>query len=358
MVINYKIVGKEEGFKALEYFVILNDFCSGCSICQAVCPEDVIKFDEYPYLDGNCTKCGYCLEVCPRCDISRKEIEKKLFGKYETNLLGYYKKIIAMKTNIKGQDGGAVTYILKYLLENDLIDAALVTFHEKQKAYPKIVTNADDVVKAAGTKYTMSNVLYLLKDSLKYERVAVVALPCQIEAIRKFQFNKVGEVDLTKNIKLIIGLFCKSNFLYELFTDLIGEKYSINLDSIRKVDIKGKYFYVYLPDGVKKIPLKEVRRYKRFGCNYCIDFPARMADLSVGSVGSDKGYSTIIIRTENGEMFLDKILKQKDIDLKENVDILSIEKLSKLKFDENIKEVKNKIISYLPFHLKHLGDLL
>ncbi len=358
MIVDYKMLGKEEGFKALEYYIILNELCSGCSMCQAICPEDVIKFDEYPYLDGECTKCGYCLEACPRANIDRRILEERIFGKYENDLIGSFKKIVAIKTNISGQDGGAVTYILKTLIEDGYIDAAIVTFHNKQKAYPKIVTDANEILKSSGTKYTMSNCLYLLKEAEKYNNIAIVALPCQIEAMRKFQFEKIGEKDLMKNVKLIIGLFCKSNFFYELFTELIREKYSIDLDSIEKVDIKGKYLHVYLKDSKKKIPMKEVNVYKRHGCKYCLDFSARMADISIGSVGSDKGYSTVIVRTDTGMEVFNKILEKKEIEIIENVNIDSINKLSMTKFEENLKEIKKKVMMNLPFYLRQYGDVL
>ncbi len=356
---DYKVIGKEEGFKALEYYIIFNELCTGCGMCQAICPENAIDYDEYPYLKDKCTKCGYCLEACPRTNIDRKELEKKIFGEYANDLLGSYKKVFAMKTNVKGQDGGAVTYILKRLLEEKFIDAAIVTFHKNQKAYPEIVSDPNRLLLSSGTKYTMSNSLKLLKDSLKYKNVAIVALPCQVEAIRKFQYEKVGDIDLTRSIRLIIGLFCKSNFLHSLFTDLIAEKYSINLESIEKVDIKGKYLYIYLKEDKKyKIPLKEILQYKRYGCNYCIDFTARMADISIGSIGSKEGFSTVIVRTDMGLSAIERILNDKDVEISDNIDFDSIHKLAKTKFTESMKEIKRKIIENLPFYLKQYGDLL
>lgn len=46
--------------------------CTGCSVCEAVCPLQSIKMvsDEqgflYPVIDKNkCVACGKCIEVCP-----------------------------------------------------------------------------------------------------------------------------------------------------------------------------------------------------------------------------------------------------------------------------------------------------
>ncbi|MHC1610125.1 MAG: Coenzyme F420 hydrogenase/dehydrogenase, beta subunit C-terminal domain, partial [Candidatus Methanospirareceae archaeon] len=39
----------------------------------------------------------------------------------------------------------------------------------------------------------------------------------------------------------------------------------------------------------------------RNNCFYCEDFTAKLADISVGSVGSPEGSSTVIIRSKKGE---------------------------------------------------------
>ena len=43
------------------------------------------------------------------------------------------------------------------------------------------------------------------------------------------------------------------------------------------------------------------------GCVYCDDFTAKLADISVGSVGSDDGYSTVIVRSKKGKKLLENL---------------------------------------------------
>ncbi len=43
------------------------------------------------------------------------------------------------------------------------------------------------------------------------------------------------------------------------------------------------------------------------GCVYCDDFTAKLADISVGSVGSEDGYSTVIVRSEKGKKLLENL---------------------------------------------------
>ena len=55
------------------------------------------------------------------------------------------------------------------------------------------------------------------------------------------------------------------------------------------------------------MPIKEVAPMARKGCHYCLDYTSYFADISVGSVGSDDGWSTVFVRTERGEKYLNKV---------------------------------------------------
>jgi coenzyme F420 hydrogenase subunit beta len=47
-------------------------------------------------------------------------------------------------------------------------------------------------------------------------------------------------------------------------------------------------------------PIKDFHGSALKGCDECADFLGRAADISVGSVGSDAGYSSVLIRTASG----------------------------------------------------------
>ncbi len=54
-------------------------------------------------------------------------------------------------------------------------------------------------------------------------------------------------------------------------------------------------------------------------CHYCDDFTAQFADVSVGSVGSKKGYSTVIVRSKAGEKLLKNLNAAKELVDKEEI---------------------------------------
>ena len=69
--------------------------------------------------------------------------------------------------------------------------------------------------------------------------------------------------------------------------------------------------------------------------SFCDDFASRFADVSVGSVGSKKGYSTVIVRSMAGE----KLLKALGVN-KEPVDKEEIARLAKFKRERAKKNFK------------------
>ena len=109
-------------------------------------------------------------------------------------------------------------------------------------------------------------------------------------------------VPFFKNIKYKIGLFCMEAFSYEGILSLIKEKFEQDFTRVTKMDISGGKFIIYLDSGEDlNVPLKEIKSYARHNCHYCEDLTADYADISVGSIGSPSGWSTVITRNEKGE---------------------------------------------------------
>jgi coenzyme F420 hydrogenase subunit beta len=367
-ILQYRWLGREEGYTALEHEVIFRDLCSGCGACEAVCPDDVIEVDEYPKLVGKCTNCGYCLALCPRSFSSNAEAERKLFGEVDESLLGHGEVKMATRAVEQGiieeaQDGGFVTALLKYLLENKLVDGAIVSAIDEEepwKPVPKLITSAEELKNTGGTRYSNSASIRVLKEAKKrgLKELALVGVPCQIEGLRKIQNYPIEDVELPR-VKLAIALFCKGNFLYGgLMKDLIAGKYEIDLREMTRIDIKGKNVVVNVGDEELLIPLKEAHEHLRQGCKVCFDFTSRLSDFSVGSVGSPKGYSTVIARTKLAAEILDKMEAEKVIEAQglktEKPGVEMIELLQKIKERDAKKHTRKKIMDALPLPFRNL----
>jgi coenzyme F420 hydrogenase subunit beta len=353
---------REEGFTALEHEVVYRELCSGCGLCVAACPEDVIGFVEYPKLIGKCTNCGYCLMVCPRSFLPKDEIEERLFGKTEENI-GVVLGVYAVKSKEKGQDGGFVTSLLKYMLKKKLIDGAVVSKIDSKKTWkplPSVATTAKEVEEAAGSRYSTSPNLSVLKEAKKkgLKKIAVVGTACHVDGTAKLKLYPVENVDLGDMVKYSISVFCKSNFIYSMLHEVLEEKEGINLGNVDKFDIKGKNLLVYERGVEKKVPLKEIRGHERLGCKICDDFTGRFADFAVGSVDSPSGHSTVITRTKEADKILKDMKKEGLIEL-ENIAREELSVTSKL--SENKRKSARKAINVivreeLPMPLKFLWE--
>jgi coenzyme F420 hydrogenase subunit beta len=100
-----------------------------------------------------------------------------------------------------------------------------------------------------------------------------------------------------------IGLFCNENFPKDSFRRLL-EYYGFSPAAVLKVDISEGKMHIHTGKRVESLPVKEVSRFARGGCKFCPDFENMCAEISVGNTGSEKGWSTVIVRTERAEKFI------------------------------------------------------
>ncbi|MGB3944382.1 MAG: Coenzyme F420 hydrogenase/dehydrogenase, beta subunit C-terminal domain, partial [Methanothrix sp.] len=133
--------------------------------------------------------------------------------------------------------------------------------------------------------------------------------PCQIQALRKVQLLEEPYKFGQEKIGLLVGLFCMENFEHELlFPHLVEGKFGFKAEEVDKFEVQKGMFRVLSGDKVKEVPLEETDDYVWKGCGPCFDFAAELADVSVGSVGSKAGWSTVLTRTDLGAKVYDSAL--------------------------------------------------
>jgi coenzyme F420 hydrogenase subunit beta len=301
-------------FWDLEDAVIDADRCIQCGTCVAVCPSDSIGIgeDDLPTLVKMCTGCSLCWDFCPRGGL-RHEATWKLTGAEGDGLAAVRERYSARtRSSIKGvQDGGVVSAILIALLEAGELDGALLareSASEPWKGEAFLARTPAEVIECAGSFYNQTMALGHLDlkgvELPPEPRIAVVGTPCEIEGIKAMQARpwywgsaKVDAVVLT------IALLCTKSFNYEkLMVREIERKRGIPLDRIGRVDvIRGKLIVQgHEGETLLEEPIREFHGAALKGCDECTDFLGNAADLSVGSVGSADGWSSLLIRTEVG----------------------------------------------------------
>jgi coenzyme F420 hydrogenase subunit beta len=319
---------KPKTFEDLFNDVIDADKCTFCGGCFASCPFSVIGFEnELPKLVGPCYECQICWYTCPRTFYDHNEMDKAVFGKVrnENERLGVYTAVYAAKSKIKevsgvAQDGGIATTLLMYLLDKGLVDSVVAskrnvdvwrpwrrdyeTKGDIWRPWPNVVFDSNELAGASGTKYSTSPVTiglrYAVEDCAS-SRVGVVGVPCEVQTIRKMQYVDKACSKLGSHVKYVVGLFCMESFWYKDLVKFVGSK-GIDMNNVKKFAITKGKFIAYAEDKeVISVPLDEIKAYVRRGCHICKDFTAEHADISVGSVGSPDGWSTVIVRTKVGE---------------------------------------------------------
>jgi coenzyme F420 hydrogenase subunit beta len=207
-----------------------------------------------------------------------------------------------------GQDGGFVSALLIYALENDVIDAALVSGLEGDgstwRAVPQVARTREDVIETAKSRYTYSANLLAYPEAAEggAERIALVGMGCMASAPGAMQSRKAGK--LARRLCLTIGLMCSKTFDDSIFEELFEAKYAIKRADIVKMNIKG-VFQIWTTDGnFHEVPLKEAHAYTREGCKQCPDFAAEHADISTGGIGAFGDWTLVIVRTDQGRELL------------------------------------------------------
>jgi coenzyme F420 hydrogenase subunit beta len=330
-----KIKGEEKEVEEKEYFYryqakelpddFIEDFfepvsivydagvCCQCGWCSSICPVNAITVtaDNLEIDESTCIKCGLCFSVCPRSFSidqvykSIKKLDKSLtwsdkIGAYMNTYSGSTTKDEIKKVK---QDGGVVTSLLEYLLDNNIVDAIVAVQHSKDlwRPEPIIVDNVKDLYKTAGTKYANAPSLNIIDQTKNYERIAFVGVPCMMKAVEKGRLFPSG-IKFFKNIKYTIGLFCMESFPYEGIIQLTKEKFKKSINDLTKMNIDSGKFIINLKSGEElAIDLKEVKSYARNNCHFCEDLTSDYSDISVGSIGSQGGWSSVITRSKEGE---------------------------------------------------------
>ena len=130
----------------------------------------------------------------------------------------------------------------------------------------------------------------------------------------------------------IVGLFCFEAFQYDKLKEALQKTLQINLDDAEKTQIHKGKFIATVGGKDYSVSVKELAGATENGCPFCDDFTNRYADISVGSVGSEDGFSTVFVRSEVGEKLLENtsLTKGNEVD-REALAKLSIFKKSRAK---------------------------
>ncbi len=349
-------------FWELAAAVIDADRCIQCGTCVAACPSNSIGVGELglPELVKMCTGCSLCWDFCPRGGLRYEALWPpsssaedgapavvrsdasdpywKISGGPPADGLGAIVGRYAVRSATRNrgvQDGGAVSALLVALLESGDIDGALVAKpssdpDEPWKGVATIARTPDEVLEAAGSFYNQTMALAQL-DLARYQlgpdpRLAVVGTPCEIQGIRAMQSRRWATgAHRVDSVVLTIALMCTKSFDYEgLIVRELRDKRRVDLERVAKIDVVDGKMIVEYRDGQRAVdePIKHFHGTALKGCDECADFLGRSADISMGSVGSLSGWTSVLIRTDRGLAAFERARPRLDIRALDDPDAL------------------------------------
>jgi coenzyme F420 hydrogenase subunit beta len=318
-------------FWDLERAVIDADRCVQCGVCVAACPTDSIGIgeDDLPELVKMCTGCSLCWDFCPRGGLQYESTWKITGSSNRESIEGMGRVeesyTARVRQRIDGvQDGGFVSALLISLLEAGEIDGTLLAREseaERWKGEAFLATSPEEVRLCAGSFYNqtlaLGHVDFKDYDLPPNPRIAVVGTPCEIEGIKAMQARPwTWGSSQVEAITLTIALLCTKSFNYEkLMLEEIRNRRNVDLEDVGRVDvIRGKMIVQDLEGAtIFAEPIRDFYGAALKGCDECADFMGHAADISVGSVGSADGYSSVLLRSEEGLVAFESVRERLEL---------------------------------------------
>ncbi len=321
-------------WKELHEEVVTSGLCTGCAGCVITCPHDVLGYRheaggyrpfhlEEELGPGDCLHgqkgCTTCTRACPRFRSWEHDANDHLFARDRESdeTAGIFEEVLLARAadetvHSTGQDGGLVSAILIWALEEGYIDAALVSRpgieQGEWKPVPAVASTREEILESAGSRYTYSANTLAIDDAVArgFEKLALVGMSCQSSVPPVMWSRKAGKMG--KKIVFNIGLLCSKTFDDSIFEELFLAKYGLRRQEMVKMNIKG-VFQIWMADGAyHEIPLKECHAWTREGCKHCPDFAAEHADISTGGIGAFDDWTLTIVRTDLGREIIERMV--------------------------------------------------
>ena len=248
----------------------------------------------------------------------------------------------------KGEYGGAVTTIMKYLLEEGIVDA-VVAVEEAADLYdakPILITEPEDVIKSAGSLHcgTLNLAKFVSKylDGARDMKIAVTCKPCDAMTLKELM--RKGKV-IEDNV-IMIGVNCGGTMPPVPTMKMIRDVYELDPADVIKEEISKGKLIMETADGEKAIKIDDLEEEgmgRRENCQRCTMNIPRNADLALGNwgvIGPLAGKATFVeVCSEKGAEILDKVIEaglieteapiEKGVEIRNNIDNIMIKQAMK-----------------------------
>lgn len=310
--------------------------CTGCSACMAVCPKSAISivlnregFYSAIVDKERCVDCGICQTVCARF-VSPEEGAVRM---KDCSVAGAYSS--SAKVQSSTTSGGLAYELSKWGIENGYKIFGVVYDYGNDKARGVLIERNEELELLKGSKYLQANVAHalsaLVDDAKQFPNNKYICFgtPCQVFGVRHLIERKK-----LKNDFLLVDLFCHGVPSYNVWKPYIAEMHK-KMGTLRNVNFRykgnGWHQYTIKIDGETNTYQEYAYKdtfYRFFFDNValntsCFTCEARKnyvaADLRLGDfLGKayehrEDGISAVMIATEKGRLWIERLLQEKRI---------------------------------------------
>ncbi len=310
--------------KTIEQSFKICKTCSGCGMCEVICPKDAIEislnssgFYHYEVDEKKCIHCNLCKNVCSFSNI--KNIKKIEYG----NLFKVKSKSINI---VEESTSGGVCYEIANYYNSRGYSIIGCSYDKKNKIAKHILIDENrnqDIELINKSKYIQSNTEIFNKlNSLN--SAVIFGLPCQIASINNYLLLKNR-----RDSFILIELICHGVPSHLLFSKYIDEQKITNPNvefryKRDKINWKKKRMKVWNNKKMKIIKSTKSKFYTFFELSKCLsqscyecNFRNKSgADLRVGDYWNDEdkrnclGINMVISMTEKGEKILNNLIEE------------------------------------------------
>ncbi|MFC1997367.1 Coenzyme F420 hydrogenase/dehydrogenase, beta subunit C-terminal domain [Chloroflexota bacterium] len=297
---------------------------------------------------------------------------RRYLGQYEACYLGYASN---EKVRSRAASGGLVSAILIHLLENEIVQGALISHivvrNSQIMAEPFIARTKQDILNSQSSIYMKVPIMSQFRHLSEIEGdLAVVALPCELKVLRQYETRNPK---LAEKIKLRIALVCARNSTKQLLSKVLIKKEICENDvtdmRFRQGHWRG-HMQIQINDGQEiSFPFQDFSIYRNLHfecemkCLYCEDPLGEYADITCGDAWIPElkkhviKHSIAVARNTQTVNIIDRMIQE---------DHLAMEKISPTLFFEaqrrtiipmkRGKPAKTKLSSLFGYKMKYKGS--
>lgn len=208
---------------------------------------------------------------------------------------------------------GITTRIAERLLETGLVDAVVtMTFDpdDRWRPVPAVVTDAEALVHCRGMRMGYAPLVAAIEPALArgLTRLAVIAIPCQVYAVRALEAEWRASAGL--EALYVLGTPCSDNTTTERFTEFLG-LLTDTPERVTYLEFRADFrVEMRFEDGRRReipflnLPISQLPPdFFPLTCRTCVDYTNSLADITVGYMGG-RGEQWLLVRNTLGEMLL------------------------------------------------------